>query len=475
MLDRAQLLLGSVPKTSRIVEIGPSLDPIAPKSQGWNSVSIDHLSREGLRVKYATHPGVDRIEPVDFVWSSGLLSDAVPAEQHGGFDVFLASHVIEHTPDLIGFLDAAQILLKPEGVVVLAVPDKRYCFDYFQPPTTTGQVLDAHARRRQRHSGERAFDHFAYAATDGGEQAWARRPSKGIRLIHGLDIAKQYYALFEDSLDYHDVHAWHFVPSSFELLMLELGRLGATDWRIDRLTQTPNWEFFVWLRRGAVAQIGALTAACVETRRVTLLKRSLLEIQEQIDWLVASEPELAEERALAADEATLPMTQAALTPLQQSRAEIAGLHGRLLESEAIAVDATRRLADMHNATFWRATAPLRRLLDWLRRIAGGGVAESAFQAISVTADKWTTTRFVATRSSLSGMRWNKARRCNARSAAVPCTSRNGNFIVGSARRFTRSRAGFRCCCRQPRLRPSPSKSWARSTFRWPGRTRSQPR
>ena len=165
MPDRAELLLGSVPTSSRIIEVGPSVNPVAPRSRGWNSASIDHLDRAGLRVKYATHPGVDIIEPVDFVWTSGLLSDAVPAEQHGSFDVFLASHVIEHTPDLIGFLDAAQVLLKPEGVVVLAVPDKRYCFDYFQPPTTTGQVLDAHAKHRQRHSGERAFDHFADQAS----------------------------------------------------------------------------------------------------------------------------------------------------------------------------------------------------------------------------------------------------------------------------------------------------------------------
>ena len=387
MADRAELLLGSVPKSSRIIEVGPSVDPVAPRSRGWNSASIDHLNQDGLRVKYATHPGVDNIEPVDFVWTSGLLSDAVPAEQHGSFDVFLASHVIEHTPDLIGFLDAAQVLLRPEGVVVLAVPDKRYCFDYFQPPTTTGQVLDAHAKHRQRHSGERAFDHFAYAVTDGGEQAWARRPSKGIRLIHGLAAASETYARFENSLDYDDVHAWHFVPSSFELLMLELGWLGATDWRIDQLTRASNWEFFAWLRRGAVGQLAALPTEALEARRVTLLKRSLLEIQEQIDWLLASEPELREQQAMVSYGAAPPMYQAALTALEQSRAdmarsraeieqsrvEIAGLHDRLRASEANYVDATRRLAEMHNATFWRATAPLRNLLDRLRgRRRGGG-------------------------------------------------------------------------------------------------------
>ena len=66
--------------------------------------------------------------------------------------------------------------------------------------------------------------------------------------------------------------------------MLWLGWLGAIDCRIDQLTRAPNWEFFAWLRRGAVAELGALTAEAFEARRVTLLKRSLLGIQEQIDW-----------------------------------------------------------------------------------------------------------------------------------------------------------------------------------------------
>ena len=84
---------------------------------------------------------------MDFVWTSGPMADAVPSDLHGTFGAFIASHVIEHTTDFIGFLDAAATLLAPDGVVILAVPDKRYCFDYFRPLTTTGKVLDAHAAR----------------------------------------------------------------------------------------------------------------------------------------------------------------------------------------------------------------------------------------------------------------------------------------------------------------------------------------
>jgi SAM-dependent methyltransferase len=284
-----------VPRGGRIVEIGPSFSPIAPKSGGWNSASIDHLTREGLAAKYNGHPGVDisRIEEVDFVWISGSLADAVPQEQHGSFDAFVASHVIEHTPDLIAFLDSAATLVKPEGVVILAIPDKRYCFDYFQPLTTTGQLLEANADRRSRHTRRLAFDHFAYAVADGGVGAWGQRPSQGIGLTHGLEEANAVFGAIANTPDYLDVHAWRFVPSSFELLLLELARLGKTDWQVERTTPPEGCEFFAWLRRGGAARAAALSAEDLAACRVLLLKRTLLETRAQIDWLVAGEPSLA--------------------------------------------------------------------------------------------------------------------------------------------------------------------------------------
>ena len=357
MLTRAETLLASVQKQSRIIEIGPSFNPIAPRSQGWNSVSLDHLTHDGLVEKYRTHPDVDvsMIEEVDFVWTGGKLSDAVPSEQHGSFDVFLASHVIEHTPDFIGFLDAAATLLKQDGVVVLAVPDKRYCFDYFQQLTTTGQVLDAHSKNRSRHSGALAFDHFAYAVTDGGAESWGQRPSQGLRLIHWLEDSRQKSRKIADSTTYEDMHAWHFVPSSFELLLLELARLGETDWQVERLSPTTGWEFFVWLRPGGYAVAQALTEETLNSRRVALLKRTLLESQAQIDWLLTSEPTLASVPSFAAAD------------LARSQEEVIELRDRLVVMERQYTAALQRVEALEVSTIWRASLPFRTLVDGFRR------------------------------------------------------------------------------------------------------------
>jgi Methyltransferase domain len=294
MLTRAEILLSPVPRGSRVIEIGPSFNPIAPKAAGWDAHTLDHLTRESLIKKYTGHPGVDvsGIEEVDYVWSGGPLSDAVPPVLHGNFDAFIASHVIEHTPDLIGFLDSAAVLLKPQGIVVLAVPDKRYCFDYFQPLTTTGQVLMARAEGRSQHSCRFGFDHLAYAVEDGGVGAWGQHPSRGLRLTHKLEEARDLFVRINAGSDYVDLHAWRFTPSSFELLLLELARLGETDWQVDRITPAQGCEFFAWLRRGGRFSTAALTAEATTAKRLVLLKRIMLEVRAQIDWLLAGEPEL---------------------------------------------------------------------------------------------------------------------------------------------------------------------------------------
>ena len=51
-MDRNTLLLGDATRDSRIIEIGPSHAPIAPKRAGWNSFVVDHADQAELRAKY---------------------------------------------------------------------------------------------------------------------------------------------------------------------------------------------------------------------------------------------------------------------------------------------------------------------------------------------------------------------------------------------------------------------------------------
>jgi glycosyltransferase involved in cell wall biosynthesis len=261
----------------KLMEIGPSYNPIIPKADGWQTTIVDHADQAELRQKYHDVPGfpASNIETVDVVWRDGSLLDAIPAELQGAFDGLIASHVGEHMPDLIGFFLAAAQLLKPTGLLVLALPDKRLCFDFFQPLTTTGDLLDA--RGRTRHSTGTLFDHAAYLAEKGNAGAWPRGgPPQTFRLAHSFDVASQ--ALKTDPAEYVDSHAWRFTPASFQLLILELNLLRMIPWDIQRIRPADAVEFYVWLHKHDVE----LAPEAVTARRLELLQETVMETKEQV-------------------------------------------------------------------------------------------------------------------------------------------------------------------------------------------------
>jgi hypothetical protein len=287
MSDRATLLLSGLSKDSRLIEIGPSYNPLAAKSAGWLTTVVDHADRAALVAKYADDPSVDagRIEDVDIVWAGGRLDEAFPAASWGGYTALIASHVLEHLPDAIGFFTAAQALLNPgTGVLRLALPDRRLCFDIFRPQATAGRLLAAHRAAATRHTYADLFDHVAYLARLDGRAAWTAEPLAGLALDHTLEQAYRHAEqATAPAARYVDCHAWQFTPASFELIVLELAALGVIDWRIDWIETQPYTEFLVSLSRPRLA----LSATDLQQRRGELLKQMIIEMRDCADRLAA--------------------------------------------------------------------------------------------------------------------------------------------------------------------------------------------
>ncbi len=228
------------------LEIGPSHNPIAPKIAGFNVKVLDHLSDEGLILNYVGH-GVclENIEHVDYVWNGEPFAELVGAEHV--FDWIIASHVIEHTPCLITFIKHCEGVLKEGGVLSLAVPDKRYCFDVYREKTGLSPVLDAFRERRKIHSSGTAADYFLNVVTKGGNLAWSRDYDGETRFTHGLGEAKQAIKAIENDGVFLDVHSWVFTPCSFRLLIEDLYQLGYIRLRETSFFDTEGCEFFITL------------------------------------------------------------------------------------------------------------------------------------------------------------------------------------------------------------------------------------
>ena len=246
-MDRVEKALILIDHGSFGLEIGPSHNPLAPKKAGFNVEILDHATADELRQKYQEHNlNLDNIEEVDYVWRGEPLDELIGKTE--SYDYIIASHVIEHTTDIIGFLQQCAKLLKPTGVLSLIIPDKRYCFDYLRPISTTGDCIQAHFEKRSRHSIGVVFDYFSSVCRLNNNGAWGKDALQGeLQLIHSLDDARHYMELAKDiSAEYIDVHQWMFTPSSFKLILEDLYEAISFD--------TVGCEFYITLSKQIVPQ-----------------------------------------------------------------------------------------------------------------------------------------------------------------------------------------------------------------------------
>ena len=263
---RAHLNLTS----GRGLEIGPLASPIVRKDQA-DVAYVDVLAAETLRDHYAQDPGVvvANVVDLDFVlFQDGVthtLADVVgPA---GPFQWAVASHVIEHVPDLIAFLADVAAILDDRGRLALVVPDRRYCFDALRPPTTVGEMLLAHDNEDRRPSVRAVFDHFSSAVEFDPVRLWSGIPAEPANRMYPLAQAWDLVQRRRTTGDYLDSHTWLFTPASLVEQLGVLARLGLNDFTVVGVSPTAenDYEFFVTLERiprdaSAEARAGAIEA-----------------------------------------------------------------------------------------------------------------------------------------------------------------------------------------------------------------------
>ncbi|MGO9596810.1 MAG: hypothetical protein ACLP7Q_02185 [Isosphaeraceae bacterium] len=245
-MTRFDKLLYHINKDNMGIEIGPSHNPVAPKKNGYRVHIIDHATQTELIEKYRTHNlNVENIEEVDFVWKGESYVQLTG--RHKYYDWIIASHMVEHSPDLIGFLNECDSILKEEGVLSLAIPDKRFCFDHFRPLSGIAKVIDSHIGKQKTHSPGTAAEHILNAVNRDGKIAWSDRYQGQYHLHHkSLDECVQMMDRTARG-EYVDFHAWCFTPSSFRLLIHDLNLLGLVSLQEVAFFPTEAFEFYVTL------------------------------------------------------------------------------------------------------------------------------------------------------------------------------------------------------------------------------------
>lgn len=250
MMTREEKLLLHLNKEGVGIEVGASHSPIAPKRSGYRVHVIDHASREELREKFKDEDvNLENIEEVDFVWKGESYPELTGKTDY--YDWIIASHMIEHTPNLIGFINSCDAILKDTGVLSLAVPDVRFCFDHFRPISGLSKVLDAHFENHTFSTrGSIAEFKLNHVMKDGypgwGENVFVDEdytfPFSNEKVVEILERSK-------NSNEYIDCHTWCFTPHSFRLLMQDLYELGFIRMREIDFFPSVGCEFFIALGR----------------------------------------------------------------------------------------------------------------------------------------------------------------------------------------------------------------------------------
>ena len=97
---------------------------------------VDRMPAKQLREQYSTLSKFDMVE-VDIVDDGETLSSVA----EDSVDFVIANHFIEHCQNPIATLESHLKVLKPGGVLYVAVPDKRFTFDRDRPVTSLEHLI----------------------------------------------------------------------------------------------------------------------------------------------------------------------------------------------------------------------------------------------------------------------------------------------------------------------------------------------
>lgn len=245
MLTRKAKLLSCInPYIDKGVEIGALDKPLVTRDMGFIKY-IDYTTTEELKV-ICTNRNPDQMVEVDYVWGDSSLDSLL--EQDLPLDYAIASHVVEHVPDMIGWLQEVYKILKPGGFLSLALPAKTQCFDYYRNETVTSDIVDSYIRGARKPSPKAIFDHLSLAVTNNNKLSWGGKPDevdlkRKNSLKYALKVAQEAY---EQDI-YKDTHCWTFTPQSLKNLLRDLMEMNLLYFKIAAFYTVARSEFFITL------------------------------------------------------------------------------------------------------------------------------------------------------------------------------------------------------------------------------------
>jgi SAM-dependent methyltransferase len=213
------------------IEVGPGSNPFSIPPDARVRY-VDRWTPTEARLLYPELPEAEFSEP-DVV--SNLDVDRLDMFATCSLDFVIASHVLEHLADPLGFLVEIHRVLRPGGVTIVLLPDRRRTFDRTRPPTPLEHLIEDHARAVTRVADEHIEEFLALA-------------DRGASFTIVPDGANR-----EAFFDWHrqrsiHVHCW--TDTEFhQVLLYAIVALGLSWELVDRVQRTEGDEEFGYVLR----------------------------------------------------------------------------------------------------------------------------------------------------------------------------------------------------------------------------------
>jgi hypothetical protein len=231
-LTYEQRLIALLPKDGIGAEIGPLNLPMLGKEE-YRVLYVDHLDAAGLRAKYV---GLEGIVEIDRPMVSHSLAETLRGDTPLAYIV--ASQVLEHVPDPIGWLTDAASALDVGGLFALSLPDRRYTFDFFRTETRTADWIALHMNGVTVPDARAVYDNQMLATAV--NVPWMRgdsitpdeiTASRGAVTAEKVEPNHMQHVRRAQAGEYLDQHVSVFTPPNFLMVMAQLASDGLLPYR----------------------------------------------------------------------------------------------------------------------------------------------------------------------------------------------------------------------------------------------------
>jgi SAM-dependent methyltransferase len=254
-MDRVNEIIKSLPvHEGKGLEIAPLFKPILKRPK-YDIDYTDYMSTEELRERDKSHPGITDLVDIDFVWAPGKrLKDCAEGRM---YDYVISSHVWEHVPNPIGWMEQVLEVCRPGAIVSLALPTKHNPIDYIRREVDISEWVGSYIENRSNPSAKQVFDclyHARKVTKPCNKIAYTPEEFAALPRSYTVAEAMSFANRAHTQNIYTDVHCSVFMPESFPHLMaqlkeLELINAELIDVSIGDISHDEAIEFFVKFRK----------------------------------------------------------------------------------------------------------------------------------------------------------------------------------------------------------------------------------